>query len=165
MFNFCVQNGEMVENKNNCLSYTPELGYFLNLTLLDNPLGNYKCKVLNSTDDDYVSIKLGKGTGKPPIAILCDNLVRVVFNILSELLFFFSKIILFAWWRRQECRHSTQELHNITHSSAICPGPCSKTSLCGTWNGRMGATRRWTLNRKVGCLKYSYDKHFLNPQL
>lgn len=54
-----LQDGKEVES--DCLSYSPEYGYFLNLTKLEEPYGKYECKVVNSTDDDVVSMVLQLG--------------------------------------------------------------------------------------------------------
>ncbi|ODM93627.1 Platelet-derived growth factor receptor beta [Orchesella cincta] len=51
---------ERVDNDAFCLGYTPELGFLLNLTKLENYLGTYKCKVENSTPDDVVYVQFDK---------------------------------------------------------------------------------------------------------
>ncbi|CAL8089244.1 unnamed protein product [Orchesella dallaii] len=50
------KDGKLV--KNDALSYIPELGYQVNLTGLENPLGTYECRVTNGLINDVVFVEL-----------------------------------------------------------------------------------------------------------
>lgn len=44
-------------------NYLHEQGYILNFSKLENPYGEYRCEVVNSTADDFVRIELWSGKG------------------------------------------------------------------------------------------------------
>ncbi|ODM90486.1 Fibroblast growth factor receptor 4 [Orchesella cincta] len=55
------KNGSMVNKRENGITYTPELGYILDLKTLKNPHGNYECRVVNSTIDDFLIVQFDLG--------------------------------------------------------------------------------------------------------
>ncbi|ODM93441.1 Obscurin [Orchesella cincta] len=50
------KDGKLVEKES--LSYTPDIGYHINLTRLENPIGTYECRVRNSSVDDVLFVEL-----------------------------------------------------------------------------------------------------------